>query len=64
MTLKLSRTKQIENQYNVTLKRINYEGFLTYDIYYKEGNSTCEWLETLDEVEKYLKEKSEVQNDT
>lgn len=57
MMINLSRTQQIEIKYGVRLKRTNYDGFFVYDIYDNQGNYiACEWLETLDDVEKYLKE--------
>lgn len=50
----MSRTADIEEKWNVKLRRENYDGFLTYDIIFPNGESTCEWLMTLDDVEKYL----------
>lgn len=62
--MKQSRTKQIEEKYGVKLHR-GYAHFLTsggclnYDIEFKDGSRTCEWLETLDAVEKYIEAKNE-----
>lgn len=60
---KISRTKQLEQDYNITIERHNYNGYLVYE-YYSNLDKTddlyiCEmggWLETLDELEENIKE--------
>ena len=53
--MKLSRTKQLEQKYNIKLKRENWDGWLVYFIYNSENDCmTCEWLLTLDDVENYI----------
>ena len=54
---KISSTQQIEKDYKVKLKRINYEGWLIYEIYDLNGKELdgVEWLLTLKDVEKRLK---------
>lgn len=63
MSKKLCRTKQLEQDYNISIERHNYDGYLVYE-YYSNLDKTddlyiCEiggWLETLDEVEENIKE--------
>lgn len=63
---KLCRTKQLEQDYNISIERHNYNGYLVYE-YYSNLDKTddlyiCDiggWMETLDEVEESIKEELE-----
>lgn len=53
----MSRTKQIEEKYNVKLKQVCHDGVDIYEVYYKGYEiSEYQFLVTLSEVAEYLDE--------
>ena len=66
MGKKISRTKQLEEKYNISIRRINVEGYLVFE-YFSNLEKTDDlyisscgyWLETLNELEKNVIEELE-----